>query len=593
MVEETAGRDIQSILERFSKNRSNTIVLFVEEHIYSSLIVLLEVDRLRESSYLKGVHSIDDSHAPVSAADVAVYIFNPFPDHVAKILEHFMAYNRANETVVPKFVCVPEKTALIEQIIEQDYEFQDKFPEVEITSFDFDLQHIDAPLLSMNLPESFRRVFCEGDLFIIRCVARFIYKFESVFFGPASDTVAVGPLASRVLHILKEVKQDNPASAATKGSSVDKLFIVDRSVDLATPLLTQQSYEGMIDELYDFDCCRATFPFKLNDGEVFQGYFSGLNDNLFRDIRDKNFNTIGSFLYDQSLTIKKKYEQRKDLNQIKEIREFVENLSDLQETHRLISIHTTIAQNVGKSVQTPRFRKQLLIEQYIIQQSNGKEVLEFMEDLIDRKCSLQLVVRLVCLYAVVSGGLKVREYHRIKERLMLSYGICETLSVFFSLAKCGLLCRQKNEKKCNEYAQWQKCGMGYKRAVENDLSKSVHDSEISEDVSQAYGNYVPPIVRLLEAHLNKRSGSGDSLSTVIDALSSDTTHQAGSFIDISSAAKCTTSILFVIGGLTAAEINSMRLLQKKFPQLPFLICTTDIISGNRLMRSLGISSSSY
>jgi hypothetical protein len=43
--------------------------------------------------------------------------------------------------------------------------------------------------------------------------------------------------------------------AESKESDFDSLFIIDRTIDILTPLKTQFTYEGMIDEMFGINSC--------------------------------------------------------------------------------------------------------------------------------------------------------------------------------------------------------------------------------------------------------------------------------------------------------------------------------------------------
>src|SRR5690606_19510288 len=43
--------------------------------------------------------------------------------------------------------------------------------------------------------------------------------------------------------------------ALTPSSSIDNLIIVDRETDMITPLLTQLTYEGLVDEIFGIQNC--------------------------------------------------------------------------------------------------------------------------------------------------------------------------------------------------------------------------------------------------------------------------------------------------------------------------------------------------
>lgn len=48
---------------------------------------------------------------------------------------------------------------------------------------------------------------------------------------------------------------NSTGTAALSGSRVDSLIILDRRVDMITPLLTQLTYEGLVDELIGIKNC--------------------------------------------------------------------------------------------------------------------------------------------------------------------------------------------------------------------------------------------------------------------------------------------------------------------------------------------------
>lgn len=53
-----------------------------------------------------------------------------------------------------------------------------------------------------------------------------------------------------LLRMRKEVAVDDPSSTLSVSQNVDSLIILDRSVDLISPLCTQLTYEGLIDEVF-------------------------------------------------------------------------------------------------------------------------------------------------------------------------------------------------------------------------------------------------------------------------------------------------------------------------------------------------------
>jgi len=63
--------------------------------------------------------------------------------------------------------------------------------------------------------------------------------------------VGQGDKAARLIRLLKKVPSQNhtPQLSQTSSDKIDALIVLDRQTDLLTPLLTQLTYEGLIDEM--------------------------------------------------------------------------------------------------------------------------------------------------------------------------------------------------------------------------------------------------------------------------------------------------------------------------------------------------------
>lgn len=62
------------------------------------------------------------------------------------------------------------------------------------------------------------------------------------------------------------LRQNKSSSATTETmlsstANIDSLIVLDRKVDMITPLLTQLTYEGLLDELIGIKNCSSTCPF--------------------------------------------------------------------------------------------------------------------------------------------------------------------------------------------------------------------------------------------------------------------------------------------------------------------------------------------
>ena len=55
-------------------------------------------------------------------------------------------------------------------------------------------------------------------------------------------------------------KREAADSENQVSSQIDSLLLIDREVDLLTPLFTQLTYEGLIDELYGIQNSKSDYP---------------------------------------------------------------------------------------------------------------------------------------------------------------------------------------------------------------------------------------------------------------------------------------------------------------------------------------------
>ena len=68
-------------------------------------------------------------------------------------------------------------------------------------------------------------------------------------------------LVDALIRMRSEVTVDDALNpfALTPSSTIESLIIIDREIDFATPLLTQLTYEGLIDEIFEIKNCMYEF----------------------------------------------------------------------------------------------------------------------------------------------------------------------------------------------------------------------------------------------------------------------------------------------------------------------------------------------
>lgn len=184
----------------------------------------------------------------------------------------------------------------------------------------------------------------------------------------------------------KESASSSSSSSASSSTlsnnygQIDSMIILDRQVDMVTPLCTQLTYEGLVDEIVGIKNsfvevdpaltnpvpptpssssapqfgARAAPPKKKKHllstlgnaassssssqlPQQGQGTSPG-GDPLFGELRDKNFTIVGALLNRVAKRINLEYEQRHAAQTVSQMRDFVGRLSGLQAEHQALRL---------------------------------------------------------------------------------------------------------------------------------------------------------------------------------------------------------------------------------------------------------------
>lgn len=95
----------------------------------------------------------------------------------------------------------------------------------------------------------------ENDQTCLYQVARAIVMLEDIY-GRIDHVSGKGHAVKQVWDLVTKISLEprRPDSKANRNfSTIDQLILIDRSVDLLTPMVTQLTYEGLIDELFGID----------------------------------------------------------------------------------------------------------------------------------------------------------------------------------------------------------------------------------------------------------------------------------------------------------------------------------------------------
>jgi vacuolar protein sorting-associated protein 33A len=455
-------------------------------------------------------------------------------------------------------------------------------------------------------------------------------------------------LSDLLLRMRKEVEADQSSDALhglSKGNlpsaSIDNLIIIDRDVDFASPMLTQLTYEGLIDEFVGIQNNHADIDTSIVGTAIPTGpqgassttspsvaVPSGLKrkvqldsaDSLFVQLRDANFAIIGDMLNKVARRLETDYERRHQARTTAELREFVNKLPGYQQEHNSLKIHTNLAEDLMRQTRSDLFRKILEIQQSHAEGSDPSVYHEAIEELIARDVPLKSILRLLCLESCMSGGLRPKDLENFKRRILHAYGY-QHVTTFRSLEKMELL--QPRSSATAMLIPGSNATSGSKTNYSS-LRKNLRlvVEEVSEkdphDISYVYSGFAPLSVRLVQCVIQKPSiaalvkGGSTSVASAAPLVHAASTASPGwlGFEEIVKSARGSTfnvvqkgddkaararqtlsggietktTYVFFLGGITFAEIAALRFISRQQEsQRQIMICTTSIVSGDRMI----------
>ncbi|GBP27008.1 Vacuolar protein sorting-associated protein 33A [Eumeta japonica] len=230
---------------------------------------------------------------------------------------------------------------------------------INIQEFHCDIFPFESDVMSLELQNDFREYYLEGDPTCIYNVAQALKTIQQLY-GVIPRVFGKGQAAKQVWDLLCRLNKEDQGigQKSMAPSCIDQLLLLDRAIDFTTIMATQLTYEGLIDELFGIKTITATFPGHKFAGEdampevttEVKRIILNSSDELFAELRDKCFTTIGSALSKKARIIKSQMDERHKEKSVKEIKQFVSRLPQLLANKQSLATHTAIAEYIKEGV---------------------------------------------------------------------------------------------------------------------------------------------------------------------------------------------------------------------------------------------------
>lgn len=464
-----------------------------------------------------------------------------------------------------------------------------------IDNFKCHLFPFDSDVVSMEYNNAYKELYIEGDLTSLHQSAVALCTLQKLY-GKIPKISGKGKFAEKVKELTKTMILNENVGGHDRGS-IDQLIILDRSIDVLSALATQLTYEGLIDEFYGINNTTVNFPAEKFASPTDDVNFSRVapstekkqvmlnsKEELYAELRDKNFNAVGPVLSRLAKTITTAANERHGEKSIQELKKIVETLPKLKADETSLATHTTIAGLIKDHISQHDFLDELSCEQDFMMCVDLEKSSEFIEGLICKQKPIEKVLRLISMQSAAGNGLKQKVLDGYKKEIVHSYGI-EALLKLGKLEKAGLIRAQAGSRSYN--------------ILRKTLNLTVEDfQEVApKDISYVHSFYAPLSIRIIEQSLKPLGWNGlnDILSCIPEPSFDDypfpnissTGRRDSLTSEISQFDIPKVILVFFVGGCTFAEISALRFLsQQDENNVEFVIATTKIINKNSFLSSI-------
>ncbi|KAG6534280.1 hypothetical protein ZIOFF_008166 [Zingiber officinale] len=391
---------------RFSQIRGNKC-LVIDPKLSGSLSLLIQTSLLKEN----GVELRHLSSEPVQTECSKILYLVRSHTNLMKLISSNI-HNDLSKGVQREYFLyfVPRRTIVCEKIFEDE-----KIHHLlTIGEYPLYMLPLDEDVISFELDLSYKECCVDGDTSSLWHIAKAIHKLEFSF-GFIPNVRAKGKASTKVAEILNSLQVEEPVSSTDLGiPEINTLILLDREVDLVTPMCFQLTYEGLLDEILQINNgsveVDTTVMGSQQDGKKVKVPLNS-SDKLFKEIRDMNFEVVVQVLRQKATSIQQDYAEVKSQSQsVSELKDFVKKLNSLPEIAR----HVNLAQHLQSFTSKPSFHARLDIEQTLLELQNYDICFEYIEEMIHKQESLVNVLRLLVLFSITNSGLPKKNFDYLR-----------------------------------------------------------------------------------------------------------------------------------------------------------------------------------
>ncbi|KAL3150677.1 hypothetical protein ABBQ32_000472 [Trebouxia sp. C0010 RCD-2024] len=571
----------RSLVEALDSVRGKK-VLVLDRKVSGFLGLIAEVPLLKE-------HGVDRllylSEEPLQGIEVrsVVYLVRSRIENAQLIAQQILLTNKLGTKLEYSVFFMPRRTMVCEKVFQEEGVFAD----VTLAEYPLDFIPFDSDILSLELDTAYKELVLDGDTSSLYYTARGLMRLQGLY-GTIGQVKGKGPHALAVKNLLTLMRKEMGTKAPrTGGGQIETLVLVDRTVDPLTPLCTQLTYEGLVDETLHI----KNGVVQLGaEGQKQQKFALNSADKVYQELRDLSFAAVGPKLSERAKSLQTDYKGSKGPERsLAELKDFAAQLKSLPNITR----HINLAEAINRVISRQNFRDRVTVEQSLLDGHSIDGCCETIETLMYQNEDLMTVLRLLCILSHTQASVPRKHWDVLRREVLHTYGHEHVLTLA-ALQDAGLLKLQQGGRPTFPAVK-----KAFRLLLDN-----VNDTDPT-DIAYTYAGYAPLSIRLVEHALRRGSSEGSSKDSAVeealkvipgatfDVLQTVDEHglpveQAASAARGPGARDKNRRVVLVmfIGGVTFAEVGALRFLSTR-PEVrsDFIIATTKLTNGTSMLET--------
>lgn len=520
--------------------------------------------------------------------EIVLFIIQPTMDNLETLI---YAKHVVQNTVELCAIFFPKETPeIIEKLIKE--ELLDTF---QIYNFNIDIEPLDADLYCLESDESFREIYIDKNYDSISKLAEVVLKFEAAF-GKIQSKYIKGDMA-KIFNdylTLKEAEHKLKTNEQILG-----MIVLDRSIDFITPLLSNYTYEGMIDEYLGINKGNITvkrsftksilkpdYRKKKPDDNIEYPLTSDVN-GFFSDLRCMHYITATNYISSINDKYVAKFDKNKEVRTTDQMVETFSSFKDFKSIESYLNDNTNFLKllyNEVKNIDDANIRQHKLA----LINGDNKKVETYYNDYISEKKDLYKILNVIILQSLIQNG--IENYFLLKREIMNIYGY-QQIFLFRNLEFLNLVKEKEN-------ITLQKLFKSRFQQINENLNLINRNFKLREtnDLSYIVEGYCPLTLKLIE---KAGEGGWSEIRETLNLIPGKTSIPFNEKEVANPTENINTIFVVFLGGITYAEIEGIRYLNRKYKEIydksndenktrkQFIIITTQIINSKKLYDILG------